>query len=218
MYQSLTYTSGYLQIDEEEVAVTANTNINNNINTNNNNNNKMKSGKGIIYIRYLCLLALIIYKIYFILHGLSQLKNKQGEMAGIFICNNNNNVLTKCNGLDDYNTCGNGIECIASSCGRPLFPGIGISYAGTKDPYDDNAATSTESIITSLAIFYSLVPLLLQLYFGIHFLAWGNLVSLTRLGIMGFLSVMNDAVLKNIVKQNRPIGSCLYFHSYGMPR
>ena len=177
----------------------------------------MKSGKG-IYIRYLCLLALIIYKIHFILHGLSQLQNKQGEMAGIFICNNNNNVLTKCNGLDDYNTCGNGIGCIASSCGRPVFPGIGISYAGTSDPYDEYAATSTESIITSLAIFYSLVPLILQLYFGIHFLAWGNLVSLTRLGIMGFLSVMNDAVLKNIVKQNRPIGSCLYFHTYGMPR
>lgn len=172
-----------------------------------------------IYARWLCLIVLIVYKIYFLIRGFLQIKNQGGEMAGIFICNNpNDDVLTKCSGLDDYTTCGDGIECIASSCGRPIFPGIGISYAGTSDPYDANAGTSTQSIITIMALFYSLIPYLLQMYFGIHFLAWGNLVSLTRLGIMGFLSVMNDAVLKHIVEQSRPTGSCLYFHSYGMPR
>ena len=93
-----------------------------------------------------------------------------------------------------------------------------ISYAGSPDPYDANAGTSTQSFITIMAIFYSLIPYLLQMYFGIHFLAWGNIVSLTRLGIMLFLSVVNDAILKNVLKQPLPIGSCLYFHSYGMPR
>lgn len=171
-----------------------------------------------IYLRWSILIILIIYKIYFVIHGLSTIHNKSGEMGGLYICNNNSNEMLQCSGLDDYTTCGNGINCITSSCGRPLFPGIGISYAGSSDPYDENAATSTESFITTLAVLYSLIPFLLQMYFGIHFLAWGNLVSLTRLGIMGFLSVMNDAVLKNMVKQPRPTGSCLYFHAYGMPR
>ena len=140
-------------------------------------------------------------------------------MAGIFICEQPNDLkLMQCTGLDDVTTCGDGIQCIQSSCGRPLFPHIGVSYAGSSDPFDPDAATSTSSPLTILMILYSLVPYILLMYFIAHFLALGNVVPLTRLGMIVFTSLVNDALLKNIVKQSRPTGSCLYFHSYGMPR
>jgi len=140
-------------------------------------------------------------------------------MAGIFICGNSNNGLEmiQCIGVDDATTCDEGIECIRSSCGRPLFPHIGVSYAGSSDPYDDESSTSTQSIITIASLLYSLVPYLLLTYFAFHFLVMGDVVSISRLGLMGFASLMNDVLLKNLVDQPRPTGSCLYFHSYGMP-
>jgi len=143
---------------------------------------------------------------------------KEGEMAGIFLCNNpQDEELSQCKGLDDVSTCVDGIECIRSSCGRPFFPHIGISYAGSSDPFDTYAGTSTRSFATWLSVLYSLVPYTLLLYFGIRFLASGNVMQLTRLVLMGFISLVNDAILKHILKQPRPTGSCLYFHAYGMP-
>lgn len=172
------------------------------------------------YVRWLCLVALISYQIYFFIHGSIMVKNKEGEMAGIFICNNahQNIGMAQCTGLDDATTCGAGIPCIRSSCGRPLFPHIGISYAGSSNPFDPDSATSPNSFITTMSLLYSLVPYILRMYFTIHFLALGNVIPLTRLGLMVFASLMNDALLKSVLKQPRPTGSCLYFHSYGMPR
>lgn len=170
------------------------------------------------YLRWLCLAAYISYQIYTIVRGTKIINYEEGEMAGIFICESPNDpVLTQCTGLDDSTTCVNGVQCIRSSCGRPLFPRIGVSYAGTTDPFDAESATSTQSTMTVLSILYSLVPYILRMFFITHFLAMGNVVPLTRLGLMMFVSLVNDALLKNIVKQHRPTGSCLYFHSYGMP-
>mmetsp|Transcript_5431 Transcript_5431/g.13595 ORF Transcript_5431/g.13595 Transcript_5431/m.13595 type:complete len:396 (-) Transcript_5431:149-1336(-) len=173
------------------------------------------------YLRWLCVVSWISYQIYFIVHGLALLKNKEGEMAGIFTCDISDDIMgmmTECAGLDDITTCGAaGAQCVRSSCGRPLFPHIGVSFAGSSDPFDADSATSTESFVTSLSLLYSLVPYILLIYFSIYLLAFGNVVPLTRLGLMGFISLVNDALLKNLVKQPRPTGSCLYFHSYGMP-
>ena len=174
-----------------------------------------------IYLRWICLLAFISYQAYFFLYGSILLNNNEGEMAGIFICDNNSNnddVLTQCAGSDDMETCGSGIECIRSSCGRPLFVHIGISYAGSADPFDSDAATSTHSFTTIASLVYSLIPYALIVLFSIQFLALGNVVPLTRLGLIGFVLLIDDGLLKNIIKQPRPTGSCLYFHSYGMPR
>jgi len=42
-------------------------------------------------------------------------------------------------------------------------------------------------------------------------------VPLTRLVVLGVIVVINDEILKKVVVQKRPIGSCLYFKSFGMP-
>ena len=49
------------------------------------------------------------------------------------------------------------------------------------------------------------------------FLALGDLVPLTRLVVLGTISVLNDLAIKKFIQQERPVGSCLYFKSYGMP-
>ena len=179
-----------------------------------------------IHLRWLCLLLFLLKQTYFILHGISLLQNQEGEMGGIYIYNNNNNnnnnnneiSMTQCNGVNDYTTCTTGTNCIQSSCGRPLFPNIGVSYAGSYDAFDPTAGSSTTSIVTIASLFYSIVPYLMGVAFVIHFLACGSVVPLTRLGLVLFIALVNDAVLKNFIRQPRPGGSCLYFHAYGMPR
>ena len=171
------------------------------------------------HLRWLCLLGYISYEVYFLVRGLVMLKNEEGEMAGIFICDNSSDeVMTQCSGLDDTSTCSWGLECIRSSCGRPLFPHVGVSYAGSSDPFDHSAATSTQSLATIVSLGYSLVPYLLTIFFVVRFLAMGNVALLTRLGLMGFAVLVNDVALKNLLTEPRPTGSCLYFHSHGMPR
>ena len=172
-------------------------------------------------LRWICLFGLIIYQIYFIIHGSALVKSQEGEMAGIFMCNNLSNVrleMTQCNGLNDTTTCGMGIECIRSFCGRPLFPHIGVSFSGSSNAFDYNGATSTKSFLSVVSLFYSLVPYLLVLAFAVHFLALGTLLPLKRLGLIWFISLVNEGILKNIIRQHRSMGSCLYFHSFGMPR
>lgn len=68
-----------------------------------------------------------------------------------------------------------------------------------------------------MMIFYSLVPYLVGFVFLVEFLAFGNLVPLTRLLVLGVISITNEVIFKNLLKQHRPEGSCLYFLSFGMP-
>ena len=184
----------------------------------------MSSSLG-VYLRWLFLLALVSYGINFLVDGSDAISNEEGEMAGIFACEDQNReaeagrTMIRCDGLDDVTTCDAGATCVRSSCGRPLFNRIGVSYAGSSDPFDPDAATSTGSLDTILSLVYSLVcPYVLGVYFSCRFLASGNVISLNRLTMMGVLSFTNDKLIKNFVRQPRPTGSCLYFHSYGMPR
>ena len=61
------------------------------------------------------------------------------------------------------------------------------------------------------------VPYWMGFLYLVLFLALGDLVPLTRLVVLGMIAVLNDLVIKKFIKQKRPIGSCLYFKSYGMP-
>ena len=149
-----------------------------------------------VYLRWLCQLAFIIYITHFLIMGSNQIATKEKQMAGVFICsrssssNNDNSSgedesstttapttiisMTQCTGLDDTTTCSssssssnesNG-ECIQSSCGRRLFPYIGISYAGSSNPFDASSKTSTMSFSTVIAIGYSLLcPYLISIYY-----------------------------------------------------
>lgn len=169
-------------------------------------------------LRWLCLLGFIAFQIFFLVHGATLLRDSTGEMGGIFICDSPDDPeMIQCTGYDDVSTCGAEIQCIRSSCGRPLFPRISVSFAGSSNPFDANAATTTKSFVTILALLYSLVPYLLIVCFSINFLAVGSVVPLTRLGYIFFEALVNEAMLKNIIQQHRPTGSCLYFHSFGMP-
>mmetsp|Transcript_30968 Transcript_30968/g.60495 ORF Transcript_30968/g.60495 Transcript_30968/m.60495 type:complete len:446 (-) Transcript_30968:186-1523(-) len=184
---------------------------------------KYPTGK---HLRWLLLLAVIAYTIYFIA---STVINEPPESRAIYICdtsaidNYDGETMIQCLGLDDVATCsnidGNGqaISCIESSCGYKLFPHIDISIAGSSDPFDDSSATPVATFSSVCSIFYSLVPYLLGYYYLVAFLLGGRAVELTRLLILVVIAVVNEGVFKNILKENRPEGSCLYFKSYGMP-
>ena len=168
------------------------------------------------HLRYICLIAVYAYFIYF-LTGIQE----QTSERTVFICSNNESTTTslkQCNGLDDYTTCGDGNTCIESSCGYKLFNHIDVSVAGSSDPYEESGATSTTSFLSIMSIFYGLIPYLIAFIYVILFLTFGDLVSLSRLVVLGVISIVNDGILKHFFSQHRPEGSCLYFSSYGMPR
>ena len=175
------------------------------------------------HIRWIFLLGILSYFLYFIVHGII---SDSPSSRVVYICDTGNDVeLQECQGLDDVATCaeltdadGNAATCIESSCGYKLFPHIDISIAGSSDPYDPDAATSTTSFATVCSVIYSLLPYLMAFLYLVLFLASGNFVPLTRLVVFAFISVMNEGIFKHLIKQNRPEGSCLYFKSYGMPR
>jgi len=167
------------------------------------------------HIRYICLIAIYAYFIYFIVTGIKE----QSSERTVFIClDEDTTSLKQCNGLDDYTTCGEGITCIESSCGYKLFNHIDVSVAGSSDPYEESGATSTTSFLSVMSIFYGLMPYLFAFIYVIMFLTFGDLVSLSRLVVLGVISIVNDGILKQFFSQYRPTGSCLYFSSYGMPR
>jgi membrane-associated phospholipid phosphatase len=132
--------------------------------------------------------------------------------------------LTQCQGLDDETSCanlvdseGNVASCIQSSCGYQLFDGFELSVAGTSDPYDASEANNPKSSLSVISLFYSLVPYLMVFIYSLSFLITGNIVPLTRLLVLGILALINEAIVKQFVQQSRPVGSCLYFKSFGMP-
>jgi hypothetical protein len=183
------------------------------------------------HIRYLLLAACLSYLAYFIVHGV--IKEPPSSRA-VYICDtaSDDDVvddvlsedLTQCLSLDDVTTCANlknangGVaSCIESSCGYRLFPHIDISVAGSSDPYDTYAATSTTTFLAAVSIFYGLVPYLCIVYLPL-FLLTGDLVPLTRLVVLGMIAIINEGIIKHLIEQPRPTGSCLYFLSFGMPR
>jgi membrane-associated phospholipid phosphatase len=175
-----------------------------------------------VYIRWLALLGILSYFLYFITLGI---KSHPPEANAVYICDTNiASELIQCQGLDDETSCadlvdvdGNVATCIQSSCGYKLFDMLDVSVAGSSDPFSSESANDPTSFLSIMSIFYSLVPYLVGFIYGVTFLITGSLIPLTRLLVLGVLAVMNDEVLKNVVVQRRPIGSCLYFKSFGMP-
>ena len=51
------------------------------------------------HLRWLCLVGYVSYEIYFLVRGSVMVKNEDGEMAGIFICNNDEEEWIKPNNL-----------------------------------------------------------------------------------------------------------------------
>jgi hypothetical protein len=173
------------------------------------------------HLRYALLTGILAYLIYFLYSGIS---NDPPTSNALYICNTQQQMV-QCSGIDDLATCqdytdvhGDLSACIESSCGYKLFDHIDISIAGSSDPLDDADGTSPTSLSTVLAVAYSLVPYAVAFVYLVLFLGTGSLVPLTRFVVFGAIAVLNEAVFKRIVKEQRPVGSCLYFQSYGMPR
>lgn len=173
------------------------------------------------HLRWLLLLAVLSYSVYFLVHGLAE----PPSARTVHICDTDNlSQLTECNSTDDVTTCagltdadGNAAACIASACGYRLFPHFDVSIAGASEPYDAADATAVVSFLSVVSIIYSLVPYAVAFAYLVSVLATGDLVALTRLAVFVAISIPNELVFKRLVKQYRPLGSCLYFASWGMP-
>ena len=175
------------------------------------------------HVRLLLLVAFTSYLVYFLVHG----SMEPPSSRTVYICDTSVDEefgLVECASLDDETTCagltnvnGTAAACIESSCGYRLFPHIDISVAGSSDPNNPYAATSETYILAVISIFYGLVPYLCIVYLPL-FLASGDLVPLTRLVLLGTIAIINEGVVKKLIDQPRPAGSCLYFLSFGMPR
>ncbi|KAL7495605.1 hypothetical protein ACHAWT_009600 [Skeletonema menzelii] len=175
-----------------------------------------------VYIRWLALLGCLSYFLYFIIIGI---KSYPPSSNAVYICDTNNAFeLTQCQGVDDETSCANLVDadgnvatCIQSSCGYKLFDMLDVSVAGSSDPYSAEDTNDPTSFLSVMSIFYGLVPYLVGFIYGVSFLITGSVVPLTRLLVLGIIVVINDEILKKVVVQRRPIGSCLYFKSFGMP-
>jgi hypothetical protein len=175
-------------------------------------------------IRYVLLIVLIVAASYLAFYGVT-------ESRDVYVCDvpedemTTPSVLRECSSLDDTTSClglfdeyDNESKCVLSSCGYKLLPHVDVSVSGSSDPLDPNASTSTLSFLSMISIFYGIVPYLVGLMYMAYFLATGHISALTRFVVWGMIATSNEVIFKNIFDQRRPVGSCLYFESYGMPR
>ena len=138
----------------------------------------------------------------------------------LFVCNTTNPsaVPIQCLGISDNSTCTSveGVlpQCVQSACGYKLAAGIDISVSGadalTADP------TRTD-VLAGFMIFWGIVPYAMFFTLFATFLFAGDTSSLSFIGLLGCLTIVNEGLLKHTINQRRPVGSCLYFKSYGMP-
>lgn len=165
------------------------------------------------HLRIGLLLAILVFLGYVLYTGLAEGPSERE----VFICGDGDtSEMVECSGLDDQ-SCASGAACIRSSCGYKLFPHIDASVAGSSDPYEEDAATNPRSFAAVMSEFYSVVPYWMGFLYLALFLALGDIVPLTRLVVLGMIAVLNDMGIKKFIKQERPVGSCLYFQSFGMP-
>lgn len=143
--------------------------------------------------------------------------NSSSSSLNVFLCNTTT-TMTECKGLDDVTTCvgvDEGVACVESACGYQLGKGLDISVSGADDPLDEEGTpTDVES---GWMIFWSVVPY--ALIFGLFaiFLFAGDTTTLSFIFLLALVAIINEGILKHAISQNRPIGSCIYFESYGMP-
>ncbi len=82
---------------------------------------------------------------------------------------------------------------------------IDISVAGSVDR------------LAGLMMFWSLVPYLMAVFLATAALLFFSDGSFSPILLLLLLTIVNEGVLKNAIRMDRPAGSCLYGQSYGMP-
>jgi membrane-associated phospholipid phosphatase len=121
----------------------------------------------------------------------------------------------ECGGPSDAESCaGIGAACVRSSCGHQLAKGLDVSVSGAADPWGPATPTNAFAV---LMIAYGLVPYALAVVLVGWLLHAAHTTSLACVGLIVVITALNEGLIKHLFEQHRPMGSCLYFRSFGMP-
>jgi len=140
--------------------------------------------------------------------------------AAVYLCDAlGSDGPVQCGGLEDKASCAaaglpNATACVRSSCGFRLAPKLDISVSGGADPLRPAEPTDAAHV---LMVVSSVVPYALGVVLLACQIFAGDTFSLLCMGLLLALIVLNELLLKRQIEQRRPVGSCLYFASYGMP-
>ena len=164
------------------------------------------------WVRYVPVAFVVLATVLFFVHA------AQAQRIEVYVCSVPlpDGAPRECSGPLDVATCADleASVCVRSSCGYKLAQHIDISVAGAPDPW----AKPTPTDATAAAmVAWSLVPYALVLVMVAWVLYAANTTSLACLALILVSTAVNEGVIKHIVQQHRPTGSCLYFQSYGMP-
>uniref|UniRef100_A0A7S2EA90 Phosphatidic acid phosphatase type 2/haloperoxidase domain-containing protein n=1 Tax=Trieres chinensis TaxID=1514140 RepID=A0A7S2EA90_TRICV len=172
----------------------------------------------------LVLFALILVATLFFVFGGSFLSKPRPLTP--YLCNTTINI-TECLGPDDTKSCADfpdpingdfGVDCVPSACGRKVARGFHISVSGVNTPPGPLVGHGTPTDVKSgFMIFWSFVPYAMGVIIIASFIWAMDTCSLFFLMLLGIVAVVNEFILKKIMSQSRPTGSCLYFDSHGMP-
>jgi len=122
----------------------------------------------------------------------------------------NSTTMIECSGEHDT-SCPFG-ACISSPCGYKLATGIDVSVFGSID----NVSTEAH-FVSVMMVVWSVVPYaVVMVLFGVFILSMDT-YTLSFLCLLAVLTVFNEGLLKHTIQQDRPMGSCMYKKSYGMP-
>ena len=110
--------------------------------------------------------------------------------------------------------CPSGQACYINPCGFKLSSGLDISVHGASN---EDGSPHEDTPIARLMVFYSLVPYGMAFLYFLWVIITRSTMGLIFMLLLGVVTVLNEFILKKIIKQQRPPGSCLYGHSYGMP-
>ena len=116
-----------------------------------------------------------------------------------------------CQGSWDNDTCVEGV-CSVDPCGSKLWTGLDISVAGAI-----NGTSTTVDVLAGAMILWSLVPYLAVVVLISTTLLLRSTAALSPLGLFLSIVILNEGVVKRVLRSPRPIGSCMYGQSYGMP-
>ena len=142
----------------------------------------------------------------------------QATLIEVYVCDvpEPDGAPRQCTGLLDIETCTDleASVCVRSTCGHQLAEHIDISVAGAPDPW---AAGTPINGVAAVMVAWSFVPYALVLVVVAWLFHAADTASLACLILLLVGTTLNEVVIKNLVQQHRPPGSCLYFKSYGMP-
>lgn len=116
-----------------------------------------------------------------------------------------------CEGSWDNDTCVKG-SCIPDPCGSRLWPGLDISVAGSM-----NGTSTTVDLVATAMIMWSLVPYLAFVVLIAAVLLLRSTAALSPMLLFLTIVILNEGIIKRVMRSPRPAGSCMYGLSYGMP-